>query len=660
MEAVNQNRLNSVASDLKFIDLTVNERNEATIAALNPRVGKYIFMDVLEETENYLLISLWEEERELGLLPLFKSDSDLARILKEALFDELVNVIWRAFETAQAALKLFDSKFINQIDRYASKLNLIAEAAAIITVKTVALIYADRARIAGRDQAGVEEWAKTGIVPAWSDRAWNNIRLGTLDWLANTPGVAERLRANYWRTVMVVALNELKARGTTPSNTDEAEFKRVLTDWIFESDESSASVHAISLCARAMAITELRFDKIVDAVLDLFRRCIRDSRRVSKKTAAPLLVFERESILPFGDIEEYIRMQWQCAGKSDLEILQGGWSGPGLSLSELDEEVRDAQQVWRNNYNFLQNAMQEAHADPVAGSKLLAWVFQEGRRRRRYLRSRWGIDIARRRLLRKAQSPVTARQTVVRAMQYAETMAFDAAADAIRFTVDWLKTKFSEKGVMQPWEQSGPEIIRKAIIAAVGVIEAMPLFHLAIWERTEVQVIRDAETCYLSGIGAHIRMKYPRLRNIRPEKLSRLLNAVPIALSERRKGEPLIRGRRSLRNQVARLLEDSLSKPKKQVSLDAVENRDKKSGGRAWVASPIEAHVLAEEVRYKIAQEISRAKLSAQQRLILEMKLLSGMSKKEIADKLQISEGQVNAQRARAYKKAPHLRITSH
>jgi RNA polymerase sigma factor (sigma-70 family) len=92
---------------------------------------------------------------------------------------------------------------------------------------------------------------------------------------------------------------------------------------------------------------------------------------------------------------------------------------------------------------------------------------------------------------------------------------------------------------------------------------------------------------------------------------------------------------------------------------DLLEQAAGKYQSKGIRRSASEDHVLLEEVRAKIAKEISRSHLSPQQRAIIELKLLENKSQNEIAKKLGLSQNQVKCQQSRAFKKAPTLKAYS-
>jgi RNA polymerase sigma factor (sigma-70 family) len=235
-------------------------------------------------------------------------------------------------------------------------------------------------------------------------------------------------------------------------------------------------------------------------------------------------------------------------------------------------------------------------------------------------------------------------------------LALEAAAEAAVFTFDWFKTKFSEAG-NESSEEALTKAVQQAARAAVGVMEALPLFHQAIMEKASHPAVREVELYVISGFaGTHISLRrFPRLSRAvtRKQMLELLPEAVTTALNQRRAGEPLIRGRNSIRNRVARFLESWNKQPPRQENLyspELLEKASRESPANNQPQMEIEDFELLQEARAKLAEKIAQSDLSPRERSVMDLKL-QGHSQNEIASKLNITVGSVKRLQARAYKK---------
>ncbi len=334
---------------------------------------------------------------------------------------------------------------------------------------------------------------------------------------------------------------------------------------------------------------------------------------IDRRCKPSVLIFEQEPILPYGVVEERIRMSWQNPVGSDLEILRGGvHSDFSLSNQELHKLLEDSIKDWQNRKSILQDARAKLE-DPQSCWSFFRWVIYHRRLIRRYMLTRYGIDMARRRVLRKAIAPQTAKDTANRAVYYADAMVLETAFDAANFTFDWFTDEFAEAG--DELLTAKVKAIKEAAKASLGVLEAFPLFHLAIFNRTSNQAVRDAENYFLCGIGADISWRrffsfYRALSTDEGQRLSgketyeRFLQRLPEAVlhtaKDRQIGEPLINGRNSFRNKVAQYLRKQEDcKDRREITnsnfVDLTEGRQI-TGIRRRAADD---YVLVEEVRTK-------------------------------------------------------------
>jgi DNA-directed RNA polymerase specialized sigma24 family protein len=643
----------------------------STLLFRNTSTDSLLFISLLEETNIYLLVELWEEGRSFGILPILK-DEEVNRIIKNEPMERVASFIWQSYQDTQAGMEMLRRKRINDFDRYSSKLNLIARHSAIVMANTVAEIYLFLARKENRDTAGLDEWEKSRCIPDWLDRVVRSLHLLILREFDMYPAEAEAMRNDYWRSVVSFALQDLRKQGITKAVTRK-ELKAILNRYIFENEEFDGSYKAIIFCGRALAAKEAVRSNVFEKSIEEWDQLLRKVRQPAndRRCKPSTFIFEQEPVFPYGVVEEKIRMSWQNPIGSDLEILHGGvHSDLILSLQELNEEVGEAIKLWRNRKSIWQEARKKLD-DPQYCWSFFRWVINEHRRVRRYMRSRYSIEMARRRVLRKASAPRTAKDTAQRAIWYAEATALEAASDAGNFTFVWFRDELTEAGheLFAVKERA----IKEAAKASLGVLEAFPLFHLAILNRTSNPAIRDAEIYFLCGIGADVGWRrfpslYSALSMNEGNKLSkkdtfaRLLKELPEAvlygLNGRQIGEPLVNGRNSFRNRVSQYLrKQENSKPQREYVdsnlLEKVADRPQAKGIRRLAA---EDHALVEEARAKIARQINCSRLSPQQQAIMKLKLLEDKSQSEIANNLAMSVDQVKCQQSRAFKKAPVLK----
>lgn len=640
------------SNDLLFINQEIRNGISNCIC-FNTVAEQFICIDFIEETESNALIGLWDGVTHLGTIPVFKKNID------DQTLETIAASIWNEFHRADSAMGLLSRKRVGEIARFQSPLGLIAEIAASLASKTAALIYAERKQQEGDKAVEVPEWFNSYRVPENLLPIFTRLRINTLHWFNLYPEEAYAIHNDYWRTTVYNALSDLEDQATKISNLSRKQLRRVLNNQVFGGDDFTGDVHAMRFCGRVLArniLTAVNFASLSTKEMEKFLEF--GGPQKSKSSQLPLLMFEQQAILPFGEVEEQIRMSWQYPGESDLEIINGGSPQLDLALSPHDvvEGLRYAIRWWREKENQLQKLRASLLDDPQACFAYMRGIFHERRLSRRYMRAYYGIDMARRRMLRKAHQPRTAEETARRAFYYGNASALEASAAAGHFTFCYIRDEVLEAG-----ETLSNDLLNQIVMvsakAAAGVMEALPLFHCAILERAPHPAIREIELYVLSGFaGAHISLRrYPRLRNAltRKEMLEQLPEAIARAVSERRLGETLIRGRNSLRNRVARFLESynrQTVNREYQYSSDLLESGHYESATSTPTEVMTERFEAFQEAKAKLSEKIRQADLTPRERSVLELKL-EGHSQKEIASLLNITVGSVKQLRARAYKK---------
>jgi hypothetical protein len=491
----------SDGQSFQFIDFDCAEII-STLLVRNTSTDSYLSISILEETERYALVELWEEGRSFGILPILK-DEEINRLIKNEPIETTAGFIWQWHQDSQSGMGLLNSKRINCLERYSSTLNQIAMVASRVMAHRVAEIYLFLARKENRDTAGLDEWKKSKRIPEWLDRVEKVLHLLILREFDTYPEEAETLRRDYWRSIVSIALQDMRKQGITNGVTGK-ELRVILNRHIFDNDEFDGSYEATVFCARALVAKEMIRSNVLEKSVEEWNQIL----GIGKQPTTDLrckpshFVFEREPILPFVVVEEKIRMTWQNPAGSDLEILNGGVrSDLCLSSQEWHEQVTDTIKIWQKRKSIWQEAREKLD-NPQHCLSFYRWVISERRRVRRYMRSRYGFDMARGRVLRKSIAPRTAKDTALRAIWYAEAMALEAAAEAGHFTLVWHKEEMEETG--HEFLAACVKAVKEAAKASLGVLEAFPLFHLAIFNRTNNPAIRAAETYFLCGIGADI------------------------------------------------------------------------------------------------------------------------------------------------------------
>lgn len=642
----------------------------STLLVRNTSTEKLLGIAFLEETDRHLLIELWEEDRNFGALPILK-DEEVIRIIKNEPMEKIASFIWQRYRDSQSGLRMLNRKRIGQTERYSSKLNLIARHAAVVLANTVGENYLFLAQKENRQTDGLDEWKASGSIPEWLDRLAKLLQLLILREFDTYPGAAKAMCDDYWRAVVSIALQELKDEGI--KEITRKELKVILNRQIFENEDFDGHIKAVYFCGRAFAIKEVIQSKVNEKSIEEWDQLLRNVKQPpnDRRCKPSPFVFERERILPFGAVEEQVRMSWQNPVGSDLEILHGGiHSDLDFSLQEIYELLKEAISLWQNRKKIWQDAREKLH-NPEDCFSFLRWVFNEHRRMRRHLRARYGIDMAHHHVLRKAVAPNTAKDTAHRAIVYAETMALEAASEAANFTFVWFRDELTEAG--HELFEVKAKAIKEAAKASLGVLEAFPLFHLAILNRTSNPAIKAAETYFLCGIGAEVAWRrfpsFNKALSIREGNrlsgedsyarfIEQLPEAVLNALKDRQLGELLVNGRNSFRNKVSQYFrKQDESKPSHELassdSLEKMADGQQVKGIRRLAA---EDHALVEEARGKIAKLINCSHLSPQQQAIMELKLLEGKSQNEIASQLNLPVNQVKCQQSRAFKKDSALR----
>ena len=95
-----------------------------TLLVRNTFTDSHLFIYFLEETERYILVELWEEDRSLGILPILKNE-ETNRIIKNEPIETMAALIWQSYQDSQSAVGLLNRKRIKDFARYMSKLNYI-------------------------------------------------------------------------------------------------------------------------------------------------------------------------------------------------------------------------------------------------------------------------------------------------------------------------------------------------------------------------------------------------------------------------------------------------------------------------------------------------------------------------------------------------------
>ncbi len=147
----------------QFIDIDCGEII-TTLLVRNTFTDSYLFIYFLEETERYILVELWDENRSLGILPILKSE-EANRIIRNESIETIAAFIWQSYQDSQSGVGLLNRKHINDFERYMSKLNYIASRTALVVVNTVADCYLILAYKENKDTAGLDEWKESGRIP---------------------------------------------------------------------------------------------------------------------------------------------------------------------------------------------------------------------------------------------------------------------------------------------------------------------------------------------------------------------------------------------------------------------------------------------------------------------------------------------------------------
>jgi hypothetical protein len=387
--------------ELLFLSLK-EQRGTSTFSLLNTKTGRFIFIDFLEEMPAHALTALWENDRYLGRLPILKTSID------DRTLETITASVWNEFHSADYCLAMLNLKRVSEAVRYQSPLNMVAEIAASLTVKSAVHIYVDRRQREGDKTIQVPEWDNSCSIPEFLLPTYTWVRLSFLDLFNRDPEEAEAVYNDYWRINVAAALRDLGREGYALSALPRRKFKRLLNKYIWENENFDGCVEASQFCGRLLAKDMLAAVDFTNLSIKKIEEFLNIRKKSSRKEQAKssLLIFENEPILPFGEVEELIRMNWQCPGESDLEIIRGGSSEAelGLSYPEMIELVQSAIQWWREKENELQ-IVREKLDDPQICYSYMHRIFHERRHFRHYMRSRYGIDMARRRVLRSGPCP---------------------------------------------------------------------------------------------------------------------------------------------------------------------------------------------------------------------------------------------------------------
>jgi DNA-binding CsgD family transcriptional regulator len=627
-------------------------QGESTFDFYDSEKHAIYFIDILQEASDATLLILWDEEHSFRIMALSSRE-----LQYQADFNAIAGYVLQELQLAEYAVTLLNAKRISQLDRYgfnSMMLVQIAASACATKVLTIEPLQSEESLVTKDFFNALQYYYARSI----------------LNTLATSLEYAETLRKDYWRTVATVATYGLKEQGINFSELPKPEQRKVLNDYVFSLHGKTSDCFMPALIYTGKALG-LDFSGSAlsqqTRVSRLYRRLLYRLNHPPKKQHR-FLQFEAQEILPFGNVDELILAQWHSPGESDLEIIGFDPITQNINLSPADvsEIVNkllkgNTVEEWLDTAKEINGFIQDCNGKPEESARWLRWLFQKCRHSRRYLRSRYGIDLARRRLLRKAVPPSTPEALVHRAISYALAINLETASEAARFTFDWLKTE-SEEAKLKKEEAALLKGVVEGTKTGIAILESLPLFFMAIQQRAQCPIVRDAMTHLLAmyvraniktiGIEANRRKGFRKLTKDKQEEA--LIVATLQAISERQLGAPLVGGRGSLRNRISVLLEDEKTKTKgREVQPDSEEDYG------SQVARTPHEFVLAEECRALVAKEIAHSHLSSQEYWVMRLKLLEGKTNKEIAEILKRSEDYVNSLRSRAYRKNPRLKTIS-
>jgi hypothetical protein len=245
MNIPNSQKFNSqqaiYGESFEFLDFDSGEIVKTALVR-NTATDTNLFISILEETAEYALVDLWEENRGFGIIPILKNEESNSVIKDGA--EEITGFIWHSYQHSQSGLKILNSNRINQSERYSSKLNMIAKHATIVMTNTFAERYLLLARKDNRETAGLDGWKESGRKPEWLDRVAKAVNLLILREFDKYPEEAEAMRNDFWRSVVSVALQDLRSQGVTKDVT-RRELKAILNRHIFEDEESDCVNKAV-------------------------------------------------------------------------------------------------------------------------------------------------------------------------------------------------------------------------------------------------------------------------------------------------------------------------------------------------------------------------------------------------------------------------------